>query len=152
MLRSFVTNELSKCDNAVKMIKTAILQSQADAVRATNKRLLALYFGVGKYLSINSRTGTWGTGAINAISERLDRELPGLRGFSPRNLRNMRVFYEEWSFLDKLTLPATSNGKSNLADASAKLQDDASARKNPDDSDLPTPGADVVIWRATPNG
>lgn len=27
-------------------------------------------------------------------------ELPGLRGFSERNLKNMRTFYEEWQMLD----------------------------------------------------
>ncbi|MFC2273060.1 MAG: hypothetical protein ACFNLX_01075 [Capnocytophaga granulosa] len=31
------------------------------------------------------------------ISEQLQRELPGLRGFSATNLKRMRVFYEEWA-------------------------------------------------------
>lgn len=34
---------------------------------------------------------------MDAISEKLQKEMPGLRGFSSRNLRNMRMFYEEWS-------------------------------------------------------
>lgn len=45
--------------------------------------MLALYYGVGKYVSDNTRRGVWGTGAIATISEQLRRELPGLRGFSP---------------------------------------------------------------------
>lgn len=44
--------------------------------------------------------GVWGTGAIKAISEQLHKELPGLRGFSERNIKNMRAFYEEWQGLD----------------------------------------------------
>ena len=32
---------------------------------------------------------------MSALSDRLQKELPGLRGFSTRNLRNMRMFYEE---------------------------------------------------------
>ena len=44
--------------------------------------------------------------------------MPGLRGFSARNLRNMRTFYEEWSQY----LEDNINSKYNLADASAKLQ------------------------------
>lgn len=51
--------------------------------------------GIGKYISLNSRNGFWGKGAIDAISEQLDKELPGLKGFSARNLRYMRTFYEE---------------------------------------------------------
>ena len=38
----------------------------------------------------------WGKGVIDAISEQLRKELPGLRGFSAPSLRRMRTFYEEW--------------------------------------------------------
>ena len=39
----------------------------------------------------------WGKGAIDSISRLLQEELPGLRGFSVSNIKNMRLFYEEWS-------------------------------------------------------
>ena len=87
---------------AVKAIKTAILQSQYDAARTVNEKQLMLYYGIGKYISLNSRSGFWGKGAIDAISEQLDKELPGLRGFTSRNLRYMRTFYEEWKMLDSV--------------------------------------------------
>lgn len=80
---------------AVQTIKTAILQSQYQAVKLVNKEQLALYYGIGRYISQNSREGYWGTGAISFISSRLQMEMPGLRGFSERNLKNMRTFYEE---------------------------------------------------------
>jgi predicted nuclease of restriction endonuclease-like (RecB) superfamily len=48
------------------------------------------------YVSANSREGKWGTGAIETISGQLHRELPGLRGFSAQNIRNMRQFAEYW--------------------------------------------------------
>lgn len=38
----------------------------------------------------------WGKGAIEQISSLLQKELPGLRGFSATSIRNMRIFYEEW--------------------------------------------------------
>lgn len=82
--------------SAVRLIKTAILQSQSRAARMISGTQLSLYFGVGLFVSANSRKGTWGTGAIEAISEQLRRELPGLRGFSGQNIRNMRTFAEFW--------------------------------------------------------
>ena len=97
-------------NDAVKQIKTAILQSQAKALKGVNQEQLALYYGIGRFISQNSRAGFWGKDAIDTISRQLSTEVPGLRGFSPRNLRNMRMFYEEWKYLD-----------TNLADASAKL-------------------------------
>ena len=108
-----------KYEKAVEIIKMAILQSQYEAARSVNEKQLLLYYGIGKYISLNSRKGFWGKGAIDTISERLDKELPGLRGFSARNLRYMRTFYEEWTMLDSAA--ATSIEDSNLAHACAKL-------------------------------
>ena len=81
---------------AVKTIKEAILRSQYRAAVSVNKEQLSLYYGIGRYVSENSRTGFWGKGAIEQISSLLQKELPGLRGFSTSNIKNMRVFYEEW--------------------------------------------------------
>lgn len=82
--------------NAVQTIKNAILQSQSRAVQMISGAQLSLYFGVGLYVSANSRNGKWGTGAIKTISERLRRELPGLRGFSEESIKKMRTFAEYW--------------------------------------------------------
>ena len=81
---------------AVTAIKQAILQSQYRAAKGVNSEQLSLYFGIGRYISEHSRAGFWGTGAIKSISEQLQREMPGLRGFGERQLKNMRTFYEEW--------------------------------------------------------
>lgn len=89
----------TRYNEAVQQIKSAILQSQLEAVKAVNRQMLALYYGIGKYVSDNTRTGAWGTGAIETISEQLRRELPGLRGFSPASIKKMRIFYEQWSKL-----------------------------------------------------
>jgi len=86
--------------SAVNVIKTAILQSQARAAKAVNQEQLALYFGIGRYVSANTRKKNWGKGAIEAISSQLRAELPGLRGFSATSMRNMRAFYEEWRLLE----------------------------------------------------
>jgi len=67
---------------AVKTIKEAILRSQYRAATSVNKEQLSLYYGIGRYVSKNSRIGFWGKGAIEQISSLLQKELPGLRGFS----------------------------------------------------------------------
>ncbi len=91
--------------SAVKTIKTAILESQFRAAKGVNKEQLFLYFGIGKYISDNSRNALWGTGAIKHISEQLQKELLGLRGFSQESLKKMRTFYEQWaSFVNRSPL------------------------------------------------
>ena len=81
---------------AVRVIKEAILRSQYRAASSANKEQLSLYYGIGCYVSKNSREGFWGKGAIETISQQLQKELPGLRGFSVANIKFMRQFYETW--------------------------------------------------------
>ena len=113
-----MTQELRQ---AVADIKAAILQGQYEACKGVNRIQLAVYFGIGKYVSQHSRKGTWGTGALEAISNQLRRELPGLRGYSATSLKKMRLFYEHWAFLDAKSSVTTDNFNSSV------ITDDISA-------------------------
>ena len=93
------TTEYAELTNAVQAIKGAILQSQQHALAAINQEQLALYYGIGRFVSMNTRNKNWGKGFIEVVSEQLRKELPGLRGFSAASLRKMRTFYEEWQML-----------------------------------------------------
>ena len=93
------TTEHAELTNAVQAIKGAILQSQQRALAAINQEQLALYYGIGRFVSMNTRNKNWGKGFIEVVSEQLRKELPGLRGFSAASLRKMRTFYEEWQML-----------------------------------------------------
>lgn len=92
-----MSQELDKLRQAVKTIKQAILESQLKATKYVNGVELSLYYGIGHYISENSRASHWGQGALKEISEQLHKELPGLRGFSETNMKNMRNFYEAWA-------------------------------------------------------
>ena len=112
---------------AVDTIKNAILQSQYRAAKVVNREQLSLYFGIGRYVSEHSRKGVWGTGAIERISEQLQKELPGLRGFGSRQIKNMRSFYEEWQkMFDKSAAVAAElpkfDQKRNLPTSSTDLE------------------------------
>ena len=110
--------------NAVDIIKTAILQSQARAVKAVNQEQLALYYGIGRYISENTRNKNWGTGILKQISDSLRLELPGLRGFSETNLKNMRLFYEAWNSIESNSSVATDEiGSSQSTNGDNALQE-----------------------------
>ena len=109
--------------SAVETIKTAILQGQYQAAKDVNRVQLALYFAIGRYISKNTRKKFWGQGALGIISEQLKKELPGLKGFSESNLKNMRKFYENWIILDANSTDAIVElQNSNSTDASVELQ------------------------------
>ena len=130
-----MADEIRKYQSAVDIIKTAILQSQARAAKAVNQEQLALYYGIGRYVSANSRKKNWGTGAIETISEQLRKELPGLRGFSARNIKNMRTFFEEWHMIEQYNSAVTTaeitkiNTSDNSAVVTADFKDDAEIRQ-----------------------
>lgn len=109
-------------NEAVRNIKFAILASQYQTAKMANANLLSLYFGIGKYVSANSREGFWGTGAIKAISTQLQAELPGLKGFSASSIKNMRQFYEQWISLDKSPAVAGDLKKVKSATTAADLK------------------------------
>ena len=121
-----------KYNDAVHQIKAAILQSQSKALASVNQEQLALYYGIGRYISYNTRKGYWGKEAVDVISKQLSIEMPGLKGFSPRNLRNMRIFYEKWKCLDTNSSVATDELQKsvNLAVATAKLGSKIDAANN----------------------
>lgn len=98
---------LISISEAVENIKTAILQGQYEALKNVNRVQLTVYYAIGKYLSNNTRRMAYGSGAIKEISDRLHKEMPGLRGFSDTSLKKMRLFYEQWKMLDINSCVAT---------------------------------------------
>lgn len=46
-------NQLETYRNAVETIKTAILQGQYEAAKGVNRIQLAVYFAIGKYISLH---------------------------------------------------------------------------------------------------
>ena len=115
-------NSLIPLSQAVETIKTAILQGQYEAVKGVNRIQLAVYFSIGKYLSKNTRRLSYGDGGLKAISDQLHRDLPGLRGYSETQLRDMRRFYEAWQMLDVDSAAATAeSANQETAVATAEL-------------------------------
>ena len=80
----------------VQQIRNAINISRYRAAKLANAEMLRLYYSVGKFISLNTRNAKWGTGALKSISNQLQQEMPGLKGFSEGNMRKMRLFYEAW--------------------------------------------------------
>ena len=95
---------------SVKALKLAILLAQRAVATDANRVMLMLYLSIGQFVSQKSRNGVWGTGTIDSISEQLQREMPGLRGFSARNIRNMRFSLNKGG-----TMIRTMNGNYSIA-------------------------------------
>lgn len=98
----------------IKDLKSRILSSRYNVAKVANLESLKLYFLIGKMIDDKFQTEKWGTKTLERVSERLQQELPGLRGFSGQNLRKMRVFYQEWSDLDVICSTVSNKLEKNL--------------------------------------
>ena len=78
----------------IKELKQNIIQSRYAAARLVNKEQLVLYYITGKSLSEKIAAERWGNKVMEKIAVDLQNELPGLKGFSVSNLKNMRQFFE----------------------------------------------------------
>ncbi|MBI5605029.1 MAG: DUF1016 domain-containing protein [Deltaproteobacteria bacterium] len=91
-----------------------IREARARAYQAVNTELVGLYWQVGRYISEKLETAEWGEGVVDQLARHLAQILPGLRGFTRRNLFRMRQFYETYTGNKKVTplvtqLPWTHN-------------------------------------------
>lgn len=77
-------------------IKSSISKSRYVAARMVNQEQLKLYLSVGALIDRKIQEQQWGTNIISQIALDLKKELPELRGFSDRNLRKMRQFYQTY--------------------------------------------------------
>ncbi len=74
-------------------IKQRIHSAQYEALRAVNKKLISLYWDIGRIIAERQKGKTWGKGIVDMLAEDLQSEFPGISGFSARNIWRMRIFY-----------------------------------------------------------
>jgi len=76
-----------------KEIKERIHKAQYDAFKAVNKELINLYWDIGKSIVNKQAALGWGKAIVETLARDLQKEFPGIQGFSSQNLWNMRQFY-----------------------------------------------------------
>lgn len=78
-------------------VKNRITVARVKASRAVNNEHILLYWDIGAGIVERQKRLGWGESVIKALSKDLQRDLPGVGGFSDRNLRDMKRFYLEYS-------------------------------------------------------
>lgn len=81
-------------------IKDQIRKSQQKALLAVNTELLMLYWNIGNVILLHQEKEGWGAKVIDKIANEIKDEFPTLKGFSPRNLKYMRKFAQEYRELE----------------------------------------------------
>ena len=77
----------------IATIRDEIIETQVYIMSDANKRLINLYFRLGKIIYENSK---WGNKFIKELETELKLDFPNSKGFSARNLSRMKKFYMEY--------------------------------------------------------
>ncbi len=89
-----MTEEKDKTyNNVIDDIKQDINKTQLDIMINANVSLVNLYYRIGKVLCDNS---SWGNKFLDKLALELKISYPNQKGFSIRNLKYMKTFYNEY--------------------------------------------------------
>ena len=83
-------------------IKQVLRSGRMKAIRQLSRAVIESYWDVGKHIFESQEQNAWGKGIVEQLSRDLQKEFPGVEGFSTRNLWDMRrlyVTYYEYSNL-----------------------------------------------------
>jgi predicted nuclease of restriction endonuclease-like (RecB) superfamily len=80
-------------------LKEKINQAKLRAVLNVNAELLGINWEIGRMITLHEADAGWGAKIIDRLAEDLRLEFPDMKGFSTRNLRYMREFYQAYPFL-----------------------------------------------------
>ena len=83
-------------------VKERIRAAQYAALKAVNKELVGLYWDIGRLIAERQEREGWGKSVVVRLADDLQREFPGIKGFSVQNLWYMRQFYLEYCDKAKL--------------------------------------------------
>jgi predicted nuclease of restriction endonuclease-like (RecB) superfamily len=78
-------------------IKARIQLAQIKASLSVNRELIQLYWDLGGMIVRRQRAERWGNSVVEKLASDIQKEFPGIEGFSPRNVWRMRAFYLAWA-------------------------------------------------------
>jgi len=89
-------------------------ESRNKAITTANKLLINLYGFIGKTIIELQEDGKWGDGVVLKMSRDLRMTYPNQKGFSERNLWNMKNFFETYQKHEKLQTLSAEISWSNM--------------------------------------
>jgi predicted nuclease of restriction endonuclease-like (RecB) superfamily len=83
-------------------VKERVRAAQYQALKAVNRELVGLYWDIGRLIVERQANAGWGKAIVQQLAADLQREFPGIGGFSASNLWRMKAFFETYAGSEKL--------------------------------------------------
>lgn len=90
------TAPADSCASLAAELEQRVRRTQMKAALAVNRKLVLLYWSIGRDIVIRQNTEGWGAEAIERLAADLQRRFPQMAGLSVQSLSHMRAFAEAW--------------------------------------------------------
>lgn len=80
-------------DSFLEDLKVRIRSAQTRAALMANRELILLYWEIGRRITDRQENEGWGRSVIERLADDLQKEFPGIQGFSRSNIWRMRAFF-----------------------------------------------------------
>ncbi len=77
-------------------IKELVTNGRRQVMFTANVQMSMMYYRIGQIILQRQNNEGWGSKVVDRLSADLKNAFPEMHGFSPRNLKYMRRFYEIW--------------------------------------------------------
>ena len=95
-------------------IKIRVRAAQLRAAVTVNRELIQLYWDIGRVIVTAQETKGYGKQVVERLASDLQKEFPGMAGFSPQNIWFMRSFYLAWSAMSPKLSQAVRESKAAI--------------------------------------
>jgi len=109
----------------IEQIKSNVRLARLNSLKVINQETVNLYWKVGNMLADKVVQQGWGNSIVVKISQDIQTEFPGIRGFSTSNLWRMKAFYEEIEGNEKLAAATREIGWTHNYTILEKVKDSA---------------------------
>ena len=83
-------------------IKTRIREAQNRAVMSANTEMIRMYWDIGSMIAAKQDVEGWGAAVIPRLAVDLRNDLPGLKGFSKRNIGRMITCFRAYPGMNEI--------------------------------------------------
>lgn len=89
-------NKISAYNSFFGEILDTINSARYQAFKSLNKFHIGQNFEIGRLIVENQDKNQWGQAIVDTLSKDINKQMDGLKGYSPQNLWRMRQFYLEY--------------------------------------------------------
>lgn len=87
---------MKEINSAFSQVTDIIETAKNSAYKKVNEELINMYWNIGAFLSKEAENAAFGDAYIDSISEYIQEQFPGIKGFNRRGLYRMKKFYETY--------------------------------------------------------